>query len=98
MKLFLSEKDAYLNWIRLFDLDQLLPYSNMTRSLEGIASPLYYTSLTGFTEATTLLLEAGADVNAQGGEYSNALQAASARGHDAIIQQLLVAGADINAH
>jgi ankyrin repeat protein len=44
-----------------------------------------------------LILEAGADGNAQGGQYGNALQAASAGGHDQVVQRLLEAGADINA-
>ncbi|TIA27570.1 hypothetical protein D6C78_11057 [Aureobasidium pullulans] len=36
-----------------------------------------------------MLLDKGADVNAQGGEYGNALYAASAGGHDKIVQLLL---------
>jgi ankyrin repeat protein len=43
------------------------------------------------------LLEHGADVNAQGGVYGTALQAASARGHAEIVRQLLERGADVNA-
>jgi hypothetical protein len=39
-----------------------------------------------------LLLEAKADVNAQGGEYGNALQAASFWGHEKVVRQLLFAG------
>ncbi|SLM38718.1 ankyrin repeat domain containing protein [Lasallia pustulata] len=39
----------------------------------------------------------GADVNAQGGEYGNALQAASERGHDQVVRMLLDKGADVNA-
>jgi hypothetical protein len=35
-----------------------------------------------------------ADVNAQGEEYGNSLQAVSAKGHDQIVQQLLEKGAD----
>ena len=45
----------------------------------------------------TLLLQEGADVNARGGEYGNALYAASARGYVDIVKLLLEAGADINA-
>jgi ankyrin repeat protein len=38
-----------------------------------------------------------ADPNAQGGRFGNALQAASARGHDVVVQMLLDKGADPNA-
>src|SRR5204862_5243243 len=44
-----------------------------------------------------LLLEKEADVNAQGGLYDNALQAASFIGYDHIVQLLLEKGADVNA-
>ncbi|KAJ1324752.1 ankyrin repeat domain-containing protein 50 [Microdochium nivale] len=46
-----------------------------------------------------LLLDAGADVNAQGGRYGtgNALQAASSRGFQDVVELLLDAGADVNA-
>lgn len=43
------------------------------------------------------LLEAGANVNAQGGQYGTALQAASAQGYEKIVTRLLEAGADVNA-
>jgi ankyrin repeat protein len=36
-----------------------------------------------------LLLNSGADINAQGEKYGNALQAASARDHKTIMQLLL---------
>jgi ankyrin repeat protein len=45
----------------------------------------------------TLLLEKGADVNAQGGYFGNALQAASSGGHDSVVTLLLDKGADVNA-
>ena len=41
--------------------------------------------------------EKGADVNAQGGEYGNALQAASDGGHEAIEKLLIEKGADVSA-
>ena len=44
-----------------------------------------------------LLLNKGADVNDQGGEYANALQAASTEGHQQLVWLLLEMGADINA-
>jgi ankyrin repeat protein len=44
-----------------------------------------------------LLLDKGADVNAQGGCYNNALQAASQEGHEQVVKLLLDKGADVNA-
>ena len=44
-----------------------------------------------------LLLNSGADVNAQGGEYDNALQAAACCCNDQIVQLLLDHGANVNA-
>lgn len=38
----------------------------------------------------------GSDVNAHGGDLGNALQAASARGYEKVVQLLLDNGADIN--
>lgn len=46
------------------------------------------------TPVQIVLLENGADVNAQGGVYGNAMQAASSRGHEAIIALLLENGAN----
>ena len=43
-----------------------------------------------------ILLYKGADVNAQGGDYSNALQAAIVTAHAQMVQILLDRGADIN--
>ncbi|KAH8748316.1 hypothetical protein F5882DRAFT_311466, partial [Hyaloscypha sp. PMI_1271] len=44
-----------------------------------------------------LLLNRGADPNAQGGHYGSALQAAAANGYKSIVQLLLNRGADANA-
>ena len=44
-----------------------------------------------------VLLENGAEVNAIGGEYGNALQAASLRGDEVIVELLLENGAKVNA-
>ncbi|KAL4947073.1 purine and uridine phosphorylase [Aspergillus filifer] len=54
-------------------------------------------SFHGYQGIVRLLLDKGADVNAQGGIYGNALQAASADGHPEIVRLLLDKGADINA-
>jgi hypothetical protein len=60
-------------------------------------SVLQAASVEGHDAVVQRLLEAGADINAQGGEYGNALQAASEKGHDSVVQRLLEAGADVNA-
>ena len=43
------------------------------------------------------VLYKGADINAQGGKYRNALQAASAEGHEAVVKLLLRKGASVTA-
>ena len=43
-----------------------------------------------------MLLDVGANVNAQGGEYDNALQAVSYCGYEMVVQMLLDGGADVN--
>jgi Ankyrin repeats (3 copies) len=93
MELFLSKRGAYVNWVRLFDPDKSWKKSGS----KGVAPPLYYASLAGLIESVRRLLEKGADVNAQGGFYSSALQVALYKGHDQIVQQLLKKGSDINA-
>ena len=44
-----------------------------------------------------LVIRRGADVNAQGYLYSNALHTASFRGHEKVVSMLLERGADVNA-
>ena len=64
-----------------------------TRRAETTATPCRRRQRTAIEAVVRLLLEKGADVNAQGGYYGNALQAASARGHEAVVRLLLDKGA-----
>ena len=67
-----------LNLIRLSNPDsRLMGRPNGELSLNNIYPPLYYVSMAGLHKSVQMLLDKGADVNAQGGFYDNALQAAS---------------------
>jgi hypothetical protein len=61
-------------------------------------SSLMYAVKHGHCAMAESLLDRGADVNAQGGSYGNALQAASLRGHKQTVKLLLDKGANVNAH
>jgi ankyrin repeat protein len=54
-------------------------------------------SFEGDEKIVQLLLENGAKVNSQCGEFGNALEAASSGGHEKIVQLLLENGAEVNA-
>ncbi|OWY52202.1 HET-like protein [Alternaria alternata] len=93
MGLLTREEPAYLNWLRLHDPDCPWEKLNLKKGFDNVPMPLYYAALLGFSAVAKLLLDKGADVNAQGGEYGNALQAASARGDEQVVKTLLNAGA-----
>ena len=57
-------------------------------------SALWAASATGRDKVVQMLLDKGADINAEGGYYGNALRAASARGYDKVVQMLRQNGAD----
>jgi ankyrin repeat protein len=79
---------SYLIGLRTLDLD--------SKDTKG-RTPLYVAAEKSSSVLTRLLLDKGADVNAQGGHFGNALQAASARGHEAVVKLLLDKGAEVNA-
>ena len=93
----LLQGDTFQSWIRLYDPDAPWKGTDMNRNIATIASPLYYTSIEGLLGPVSLLIEKGADVNAKGGYYGNALQAALAGGYEAIVALLIEKGADVNA-
>jgi ankyrin repeat protein len=96
VSLMSAENPAYLNWIRLWDPDDLWERLDLDKGPERVAMPLYYTALLGLSMVTRLLLEKGADANAQGGCYGNALQAASYGGHQQVVEMLVREGANVN--
>ncbi|KAJ7166318.1 ankyrin repeat-containing domain protein [Mycena crocata] len=60
-------------------------------------SPLQAASNGGYVRIVQMLLDAGADVNARGGDYGNALQVASFEGNVPLVDMLIKQGADMNA-
>ena len=77
------------------------PYFNSTYAFVcqfwSVAFEMNYISYFKQAAIVHILLEKGADINAQGGDYGNALHAASERGHLDTVQILLEKGANINA-
>ncbi|KAJ6607607.1 ankyrin repeat-containing domain protein [Mycena sp. CBHHK59/15] len=80
-------------------LNQLHSFDSLFRPAWSgpVSEPIYMCSNIGYIEGVRLLLEKGADVNAQGGAYGSALQATSYRGTIEIVGLLLEKGADVNA-
>jgi hypothetical protein len=97
MSLMLADNPAYLNWIRLWDPDNPREGLDLGKGSVSVAKPLYYAGLLGLNTVTRLLLERDAEVNAQGGKYGNALQAALAKGHEQVVKLLLDNNAEVNA-
>ncbi|KAF5336202.1 hypothetical protein D9758_017778 [Tetrapyrgos nigripes] len=73
----------------------LIPY--FRGAAAGSALPFYYASMVNLPNMILLMIENGEDVNAQGGKYGTALQAASLRVNVDIVKLLLENGADVNA-
>jgi ankyrin repeat protein len=59
---------------------------------------LQVASFQGYEMVVELLLDKGANVNAQGGGYGNALYAASVEGHEKIVELLLDKGANVSVN
>ncbi|KAI9779285.1 MAG: hypothetical protein M1816_003625 [Peltula sp. TS41687] len=95
-KFLSSENFSFANWLRMYEPDR--PFDNRAeRDVREFAAPLYYVSYVGLAGIAKMILEKNVNVNAQGGRYGNALQAASYRGDEAIVRLLVEKGADVNA-
>jgi ankyrin repeat protein len=102
LKLNLKRNNAVITAAKNGDLDhvQRLLDNGENVNMQGgdyYGSALQAASYNGLEEMVKLLLEKGADVNAQGGYYGNALQAASVDGSKAVVRLLLDEGADVTA-
>ncbi|KAH7060972.1 ankyrin repeat domain-containing protein [Paraphoma chrysanthemicola] len=84
-------------WVKLDNLFEKHEVRRHTERGGHCGNALQAASFNGHKEISMLLLDKGADVNAQGGFYGNALYAASFNGHKEIATLLLDKGADVNA-
>ena len=60
-------------------------------------APLLLAAEKGYEEVVKLLPDKGVDVNTQGGQFGNALEAASFGGHERVLKLLLEKGANVHA-
>ncbi|KAJ5660357.1 Pfs NACHT and Ankyrin domain protein [Penicillium longicatenatum] len=90
---FLETEATFQQWAYAYQPDKF--WDNSSGSPEG--SRLNYACFVGLEASAKALIGKGADVNAHGGYYNNALQATSAEGHRDILKLLLDQGAEINA-
>ena len=84
LRLFQSQ-DSFVTWINIHDPDRnRAPPIYHHRSLDGISSPVYYASLLGLDQILHELInnwqsksDVSQQIDTQGGQYGNALRAAS---------------------
>jgi hypothetical protein len=95
--MFSTGNPAHLTWIRLHDPDNPKTMSDHSKTIEMIASPLYYAALLGLTRVVKMSLDKGVEVSKPGGRYGTAFQAAAAKGHNLVFELLHDHGADRNA-
>ncbi|THW19698.1 hypothetical protein D6D23_07158 [Aureobasidium pullulans] len=81
------------NSLPLYDLHEPWQESNTIRK-EIPADPLYYASLGGLFYTASMLITRGASLNLNAGFFGTALGAASARGHERVVEMLLQKKAD----
>jgi ankyrin repeat protein len=72
-------------------------YLTFTFSRHMETTSLEIAARLGFVVFAKDILDGGADVNAQGSYYGNALQVAAYYGNEAVVRLLVVSGADVNA-
>ena len=94
VEVFTRNTTAFMAWMRFFDIEKpWISAPNIRRTFDGVPTTLYVASHEGLGHAVSAVLSAGADIDAQGGAYGTALQAAAARGHKEVVQVLMEAGA-----
>lgn len=83
------------SWLRIHKPEQYYLEPFFPTDYE-VASPLYYASLLCLCNIIERMIKIGTDMDAKGGYYGTALQAASKFRHSEVVKLLLKAGADVN--
>ncbi|KAJ7237629.1 ankyrin repeat-containing domain protein [Mycena rebaudengoi] len=97
MHLIQPESTQYTTLLHLYDVENLCLRPRSQWETASSLPPLYVAASLGLDKIVWELLKSGADVNAEGGQYGNALQATSSLGHIRISRLLLENGAYVNA-
>lgn len=93
----MESKSCFINWLRIFNPELRSNNPDLNLDTKRIPSPLYCMSDLDVSGVVQLLLDNGADFNAEGGIFHYALSAASYGGHKKVVQLLLTKGANVNA-
>ncbi|KIK56733.1 hypothetical protein GYMLUDRAFT_777945 [Collybiopsis luxurians FD-317 M1] len=91
-KILMDSSNSFLLWRRQYESNQT--WGNEWR----IGTALYYAAENGLEKTVENILMEKRDVNAQGGRYGNALQAAVQKGNKAVVKLLVENGADMGMH
>jgi ankyrin repeat protein len=95
--LFDPDKPHFANWVWVYDMDEPLRLPT-PRPIRPNATPLYYAALCGLSSLVErLIVERHADVNARGGHYGTAIQAALYKRHLSTVRILIGHGSDVNS-
>ncbi|KAF8166996.1 ankyrin repeat-containing domain protein [Mycena galopus ATCC 62051] len=95
LELFGRDSPQYITWCRLYTFRQGIRLGSLNKSAV-VLPPIYAGVFVGILQVVERLLDQGADVNEQGGEYGSALQAACAEGHTQIACLLVERRANMN--
>jgi len=93
----LTNESSLLAWVQLYDIDMDCMRTRLSRKYDPTAPPIYHAASTGLSRLVAGLLEKSHDINAPGGFYGHALQAASVHGYIGVVELLVERGADVNA-
>ena len=95
LTLFDCDKPHFAAWVRIYDIDE--PYRTYRKSPSDIPTPLYYSSLCGFSNVVGhIAIKHPEHSNAAGGRHNFPLFAAVFRKHIGVAEILVEHGANID--